>query len=83
MIVTLILVGRVLEARARASAGDAWRLLLERGATEATVLDPDGSERSVPIDELIPGQVVAVLPGAKVPADGVVKRGTSWVDLRC
>ena len=80
VIVTLILVGKTLEARARVSAGDAARTLLERGATEATIL-ADGVERRVPIEELRPGNIVVVLPGEKVPADGVVKEGTSWVDL--
>ena len=80
VIVTLILVGKTLEARARSAAGDAARTLLERGAKEATVL-ADGVERRVPIEELRPGNVVIVLPGEKIPADGVVKEGTSWVDL--
>ena len=80
VIVTLILLGKTLEARARSSAGDASRTLLERGAKEATIL-ADGVERRVPIGELRPGNVVVVLPGEKIPADGVVKEGTSWVDL--
>jgi Cu+-exporting ATPase len=80
VIVTLILVGKTLEARARASAGDASRALLERGAKEATLL-VDGRETRVPIAELRPGQLVVVRPGEKVPADGVVKEGSSWVDL--
>ena len=80
VIVTLILLGRTLESRARAGATDAARTLLSRAAKNATVLE-DGRERSVPIDELRPGHVVVVLPGEKVPADGVVKEGTSWIDL--
>jgi Cu+-exporting ATPase len=80
VIVTLILVGKALEARARSSAGDAARTLLERGAKEAMVL-VDGVERRMPIEELRPGNVVVVLPGEKIPADGVVKEGASWVDL--
>ncbi|MGZ8652132.1 MAG: heavy metal translocating P-type ATPase, partial [Actinomycetota bacterium] len=80
VIVTLILVGKTLEARARSSAGDAARTLLERGAKEATVL-VDGVERRVPIEGLRPGNVVVVRPGEKIPADGVVKEGESWVDL--
>ncbi|MGZ5300245.1 MAG: heavy metal translocating P-type ATPase [Actinomycetota bacterium] len=80
VIVTLILVGKTLEARARSSAGDATRTLLERGAKEATVL-VDGVERRVPIEGLRPGNVVVVRPGEKIPADGVVKEGESWVDL--
>ncbi|MDP9296867.1 MAG: cadmium-translocating P-type ATPase [Actinomycetota bacterium] len=80
VIVTLILVGKTLEARARSSAGDASRALLERGAKEATVL-VDGRETRVPIEELRPGMVAVVRPGEKIPADGVVKEGSSWVDL--
>ena len=80
VIVTLILVGKVLEARARASAADASRALLDRGAKSATLLI-DGSERRVPIDDLRPGQLVVVRPGETIPADGVVKQGSSWVDL--
>jgi Cu+-exporting ATPase len=80
VIVSLILVGKTLEARARATAGDAARTLLERGAKEATVL-VDGVERRVPIEDVHPGDRVVVLPGEKIPADGVVKEGASWVDL--
>lgn len=80
VIITLILVGKTLEARARAGATDATRTLLERGAKEATVL-ADGQERTVSIDDLHPGLVAVVRPGEKIPADGVVKEGTSWVDL--
>ena len=80
VIITLILLGRTLEARARMAASDAARTLLERGAKEATLL-VDGRERQVPIDDLRPGNMVVVRPGEKIPADGVVKEGTSWVDL--
>jgi len=79
VIVTLILVGKVLEARARSSASDAARLLLERGSRQATVL-VDGAERSVPIDDVRPGQLVVVRPGESIPVDGVVKEGASWID---
>ena len=81
VIITLILVGKLLEARARMTAGDASRSLLERAAKEATVLDADGRERTVPIEDLHPGMKVVVRPGEKIPADGVVRDGTSWVDL--
>ncbi len=81
VIITLILLGRMLEARARATAGDASWALLERGAKRATVLEPDGSERAISIDELHPGVRVLVRPGEKIPADGVIKEGRSWVDL--
>jgi heavy metal translocating P-type ATPase len=81
VIITLILVGKFLEARARMTAGDASRSLLARAAKEATVLDADGRERTIPIEDLHPGMKVVVRPGEKIPADGVVKDGVSWVDL--
>jgi Cu+-exporting ATPase len=62
VIVTLILLGRTLEARARAGATDAARTLLARGAKSATVLE-DGAERQVTIDELRPGDLVMIRPG--------------------
>ena len=80
VIITLILVGKVLEARARASAGDASRALQDRAAKVATIV-VDGLERSIPIAELRPGQVAVVRPGEKIPADGVVQEGSSWIDL--
>jgi Cu+-exporting ATPase len=80
VIVTLVLVGKVLEARARMSAGDAARALLDRGATEANVL-VDGTERRVAIEQVHAGALVVVRPGEKIPSDGVVREGRSWVDL--
>jgi heavy metal translocating P-type ATPase len=80
VIITLILVGKVLEARARAAATDAARILLDRGAKTATVLD-GGTERQVDADHLHPGDRVVVRPGEKIPVDGVVLSGASTVDL--
>ena len=80
MIVTLILLGRFLEATARVKAGDAASVLLERQAKQATLLE-DGVERPAPIGDLRVGDVVVVRPGEKVPADGRVRSGSSSVDL--
>jgi Cu+-exporting ATPase len=80
VIITLVLLGKTLEARARVAASDASRALLERAATDATVLDGD-VERGIPVSDVHPGMLVVVRPGEKVPADGVVREGTSWVDL--
>jgi heavy metal translocating P-type ATPase len=80
VIITLILTGKVLEARGRARAGDASRALLERGAKEATRLEGD-VERPVPVEEVRVGDLLVVRPGEKVPVDGVIREGTSSVDL--
>ncbi|HET7488868.1 MAG TPA: cation-translocating P-type ATPase [Acidimicrobiales bacterium] len=80
VIVTLILVGRVLEARARKVAGNAARLLLERQPSTATVLDGD-REMTVDRSALAIGDRVVVRPGEQIAADGIVLTGTSAVDL--
>ena len=79
MIVTLILVGRYLEERAKSRAGAAVRALLELGAKEARVLR-DGEEVLVPIDELEVGDRFVVRPGEKIATDGVVEDGESAID---
>lgn len=80
VIITLILVGKLLEARVRGKATDASRTLLDRGAKNATVLEA-GVERSVAIDEVRTGDQLVVRPGEKIPVDGVVVTGASTVDL--
>lgn len=80
VIVTFLLLGRWLEARARHGAADATRALLELGASHATVVDSDGGHRKVPADELAVGTVILVRPGEKIAADGVVIEGHSNVD---
>ncbi len=79
VIVTLILLGRYLEARARRRSGDAIRKLLELGAKEARVLR-DGEEVLVPVAELRPGDRFVVRPGEKIAADGIVEEGESALD---
>jgi len=79
MIITLITLGKVFEARAKGRASSAVHRLLELAATEATLLTPDG-ERRVAIDHIIPGDRLVVRPGERVPTDGVVETGMSTVD---
>ncbi len=79
VITTLILLGRYLEARARNRSSAAIRSLLELGAKEARVLR-DGAEVSVPIAELVVGDLFVVRPGEKFATDGVVVEGESAVD---
>ncbi|MGH2498974.1 MAG: heavy metal translocating P-type ATPase, partial [Candidatus Limnocylindria bacterium] len=79
-IVALVLLGRYLEARARAHTGDAIRALLALGAKTARVRRPGGAEEDVPIDRLAVGDVVVVRPGETVPTDGIVVSGSSSID---
>lgn len=79
MIITLITLGKVFEARAKGRASSAVHRLLELGAAEATIVKPEG-ERRVPIDQVIPGDLISVKPGERIPTDGTVESGTSTVD---
>jgi P-type Cu+ transporter len=80
VIVTLVLLGQVLELRARAQTGAAIRALLDLAPTRARLVREDGSEAEIPLDEVQPGNRLRVRPGEKVPVDGVVLEGKSAVD---
>ena len=79
VIITLILVGRYLEALAKGRTGDAIRTLLSLQARTARVVR-DGDEVEVDVDEVRRGDVVLVRPGERLPVDGVVVVGSSYVD---
>ncbi len=79
VIVTLILLGRLLEARARSRTGGAIRALIGLSPKTARV-ERDGGEIDLPLAEVRVGDVVRVRPGEKVPVDGTVLDGTSAVD---
>ena len=79
MIITLITLGRAFEARAKGRASQAVTKLLELGAKEAHIIR-DGVERTTPVDLVLPGDVMSVRPGEKIPTDGVVVEGSSSVD---
>ena len=79
VIITLILVGRYLEAVAKGRTGDAIRTLLSLQARTARLVR-DGEEVDVDVDEVGRGDVVVVRPGERLPVDGVVVGGSSYVD---
>ena len=79
VIVALITLGRAFEARAKGRASQAVHRLLELGAKEARVI-VDGEQRMLPADRVIPGDLIVVLPGEKIPTDGVIDSGSSSVD---
>jgi Cu+-exporting ATPase len=78
-VVTLIFMGKLLEARAKAKSSSAIEALAKLGAKAAHVLR-DGAEVDVPVEELRVGDVVRVRPGEKVPSDGVIKEGCTTID---
>jgi Cu+-exporting ATPase len=78
-VVTLIFMGKLLEAKAKAKSSSAIEALAKLGAKAAHVLR-DGKEIDVPVEQLRVGDVVRVRPGEKVPSDGVVKEGSTTID---
>jgi len=80
MIVTLILLGQVLELRARSRTNQAIRKLLGTQANSARRVNDDGTEVDVPLDAVEVGDRLRVRPGEKVPVDGLVLEGSSSID---
>ncbi|MFH2009169.1 MAG: heavy metal translocating P-type ATPase [bacterium] len=80
VIVTLILLGQVLELKARSATGNAIKKLLGLAPKSARRLKEDGSEEDVPLDAVAVGDRLRVRPGEKVPVDGVVIEGASSID---
>ena len=80
VIVTLVLLGQVLELRARSQTGAAIKALLGLAPKTARKVNADGSEEDVPLDEIQVGDSLRVRPGEKVPVDGVVLEGSTSVD---
>jgi Cu+-exporting ATPase len=79
-ITTLVLLGQVMELRARSRTGAAIKALLGLAPKTARLIRDDGSEPDVPLDEVKPGDRLRVRPGEKIPVDGIVLEGASSVD---
>ncbi len=80
VIVTLVLLGQVMELRARSRTGAAIRALLGLAPKTARRINADKSETDVPLDQVAVGEMLRVRPGEKVPVDGIVEEGSSYVD---
>lgn len=80
VVVTLVLLGQVLELRARAATGRAIRALLNLAPKTARRIGADGHEEEVPLDAILAGDRLRVRPGEAVPVDGIVVEGHSSVD---
>src|SRR5271166_5386522 len=79
-ITTLVLLGQVMELRARSRTSAAIRALLDLSPRTARLLNADGSEQDVPLAQVQPGDRLRVRPGEKVPVDGVLLEGRSSID---
>ena len=79
-IITLVMLGKYFEARAKGKTGDALKALINLAPDEASVIDKSGVERRVRIEELLPGDVVIVRPGENMPVDGTIVSGATSVD---
>lgn len=79
-ILSLVAVGKYLETRSKSKTGGAIEALIDLAPKTATVVAEDGSETTVDVDNILPGQVLHVRPGESIPVDGVVLEGSSAVD---
>jgi len=79
-ITTLVLLGQVMELRARSRTSAAIRALLDLSPKTARLLSADGSEKDIPLEHVKPGDRLRVRPGEKIPVDGIVLEGRSSVD---
>jgi Cu+-exporting ATPase len=79
-ITTLVLLGQVMELRARSRTSAAIRALLDLSPKTARLLNPDGSEEDIPLEQVNPGDRLRVRSGEKIPVDGVLLEGRSSID---
>ena len=79
-ILSLVTVGKYLETRSKSKTGGAIEALIDLAPKTATVVADDGTETTVDVDSILPGQVLRVRPGESIPVDGVVLGGSSAVD---
>jgi Cu+-exporting ATPase len=80
VITTLVLLGQVLELRARSQTSSAMKALLQLGPKSAPVVGAHGDERDVAVDEIVAGDNIRVRPGERIPADGIILEGKSSID---
>ena len=80
LILALILIGKYLEEIAKGRASEAVRKLVDLQPVSAHVLKEDGTEQKVPVERIMPGEILLIRPGEKIPLDGIVIDGASSVD---
>ena len=80
VITTLVLLGQVLELRARSKTSSAIKALLGLAPKNARIIDEKGEEKDIPLENVVAGDLLRVRPGEKVPVDGKVTDGESFID---
>ncbi len=80
VIITLVLLGQYLEAKAHSRTSSAIKQLLQLAPKTATLITPDGQEKTVPVERIKKGDLLRVRPGEKVPVDGIIVEGSSTID---
>jgi Cu+-exporting ATPase len=80
VIIALVLLGQVMELRARSQTNAAIKMLLGLAPNSARIVRGDGTEEDIPLEQVQPGDLLRVRPGEKIPVDGVVTDGSSAVD---
>ncbi len=80
VIIAFILLGRLLEERAKGNTSTAIRKLMGLRPKQVTLVAPDGSLRECPITDVVPGDILVVKPGERIAVDGIVTEGASYVD---
>jgi len=80
VIVTFILLGRMLEEKAKANTSSALKKLIGLQAKTVIAIMSNGEQKEIPISQVVPGDILLVKPGNKIPVDGIVTSGSSFVD---
>ena len=80
VIITFILLGKLLEERAKSNTSSALKKLIGLQPKTVILISGDGSQKEVPVSDVIPGDILLVKPGAKIPVDGTIISGSSFVD---
>jgi Cu2+-exporting ATPase len=80
VIITFILLGRLLEEKAKSNTSTALKKLIGLQSKSVTIITDDGSQKEIPADHVIPGNIILVRPGTKIPVDGIVTYGSTFID---
>jgi|WetSurMetagenome_2_1015567.scaffolds.fasta_scaffold00006_131 P-type Cu2+ transporter len=80
VIITFILLGRLLEERAKSNTSTALKKLIGLQTKRVTIIRISGEQEDIPVEEVVPGNIILVKPGGKIPVDGIVVAGSTFID---